>query len=326
MKNRVCRALGIQYPVIQGAMAWQAKPQLVAAVSNAGGLGVIGCGGMPVDVVRESVAETRRLTDKPFGFNLFMDAGPQLEELLTATVPLDVPVLYADMLDLLDYDHAKRVYDLYKARGTKIVAKINCLHDAIVAEKAGADVLIAKGSCGSGHKTKIDTSVLLVECVNHVSIPVVASGGIATPQQMAGYVLMGAEGIEMGAAFIATEEAPCHINCKNGIVAACDLDPVAIGECTGEASWQIRNKKAERLLAIEANHIRAEAVPLFMKEAMGSGRTAAETGDVEENGSIMCGQVVALIDSIEPVSHRVVDMCRECEKLLKASASLGLDD
>ena len=323
MKNRVCKALGIQYPVIQGAMAWQAKPQLVAAVSNVGGLGVIGCGGMPPEVVRESVEETRRLTDKPFGFNLFMDAGDLLEKLLEVTVPMKIPVLYADTLSLLEYNHAKRIYDLYKAGGTKIVAKINCLQDAIVAEQAGADVIIAKGTAGGGHKTKIDTSVLLVECV---SIPVIASGGIATPQQMAGYFMMGAEGIEMGAAFIATEEAPCHINCKTGIVKAIDLDPVYIGECTGEASWQIRNKKAERLLAIEATHTKAEAIPLFMKEAMGSGRRAAETGDVEENGSIMCGQAVALIDSIVPVSERVVGMCRECEKLPKSSVSLGLDD
>ena len=324
MSNRVCDALGIQYPIIQGAMAWNSMPQLVAAVSNAGGLGVLGSGPMPPNITVENICEIRNQTDKPFGFNLFLDAGDLLEQKVEATVKLDVPVLYIDTLNLLEYEFTHRIYSMYKERGTKIVAKVNCLQDAEVAEKAGADVLVTKGCTGGGHKTKIDTSVLLVETVKHVSLPVCASGGIATPEQMAGYILMGAEGVEMGAAFIATEEANAHINYKNGIVKACDLDPVYVGDCTGEASWQLKNKKAERLMEIEAKYPREDAAPRFKQLAAGSGRIAATTGDVEENGSIMCGQAVALIDAVVPVSQRVEGMCRRCEEILRTSATLGL--
>ena len=324
MSNRVCEALGIRFPVIQGAMAWNSMPQLVAAVSNAGGLGVLGSGPMPPDITVENIQKIREMTDKPFGFNLFLDEGELLHKKVEATVDLHVPVLYVDTLNLLEYEFTHRFYSMYKEKGTKIVAKVNCLQDAIVAERAGADVIITKGCSGGGHKTKIDTSILLVETVRHVSLPVCASGGIATPEQMAGYILMGAEGIEMGAAFIATEEANAHINYKNGIVAACDLDPVYVGDCTGEASWQLKNKKAEKLMEIEASYPRAEAAPLFKKLAAGSGRIAATTGDVQENGSIMCGQAVALINGIVPVSQRIEGMCTACEKLLKASATLGL--
>lgn len=324
MNNRVCSTLGIQYPVIQGAMAWNSMPQLVAAVSNAGGLGVLGSGPMPPDVTVENIRDIQSRTDKPFGFNLFLDAGELLEKKVAATLDLKVPVLYIDTLNLLEYKFTHRIYSMYKERGTKIVAKVNCLHDAEVAEKAGADVLITKGCTGGGHKTKIDTSVLLVETVRHVSLPVCASGGIATAEQMAGYVLMGAEGIEMGAAFIATEEANAHINYKTGIVKAGDLDAVYLGDCTGEASWQLKNKKAERLMEIEAGYPRAEAAPLFKKLAAGSGRIAATTGDVEEEGSIMCGQAAALIDAVVPVSARIAGICGDCERMLRASASLGL--
>jgi len=324
MSNRVCEALGISYPIIQGAMAWNSMPQLVAAVSNAGGLGVLGSGPMPADIAKENILQIKDMTDKPFAFNVFMDPGQHLEDFLEATLSLKAPVVYIDTLNILEYEFTKKNYDLFHAEGTKVVAKVNCLEDAIVAEKAGADVIITKGVTGGGHKTKIDTSILLMEAVKNVKIPVVASGGIATPEQMAGYILMGAEGIEMGCAFIATEEANAHINYKNGILAACDLDPVYVGECTGEASWQLYNKKAQKLIEIEATHTKEEAAPLFKKLAAGSGRIAATTGDVEIEGSIMCGQSAALIDSIVPVRERIEGMCRKCEEILKKGATLGL--
>ena len=324
MSNRVCDVLGIQYPVIQGAMAWNAMPQLVAAVSNAGGLGILGSGPMPADIARDNINQIKEMTDKPFGFNIFLDPGDHLEEMVEATLPLKAPVIYLDTLNLLEYEFTKKYYDMFHAEGSKIIAKVNCLQDAIVAEKAGADVIITKGMTGGGHKTKIDTSVLLLEAVKNVKIPVVASGDIATPEQMAGYVLMGAEGIEMGCAFIATEEANAHVNYKTGIVAANDLDPVYVGDCTGEASWQLRNRKAEKLMEIEASYPRAEAAPLFKQLAAGSGRIAAQTGDVQDKGSIMCGQAAALVDSIVPVSERIEGMCRKCEEILRKGATLGL--
>ena len=325
MTNRVCKALNIQYPIVQGAMAWNSMPELVAAVSNAGGLGVLGSGPMTAAITLENVEKIRGLTDKPFGVNVFLDAGPLLEEKAEQLSKANIPVIYIDTLNILQYDFTKKYYDIFKSGGSKIVAKINCLEDALVAERCGADVIIAKGLEGGGHKSKIAAGILLTEVVEKVrSVPVMASGGIATPHQMAGYVLMGAEGIEMGTAFIATEESPVHVNYKKGIVDACDIDAVYLGDCTGEASWQIRNQKAARLDAIEANNVRSVAAELFKKEAAGSGRIAAQTGDTQIKGSIMCGATVALIHKISTVEKLVKGMCEECEAILKQSASLGL--
>ncbi len=325
MNNRVCKALGIRYPVVQGAMAWNSMPELVAAVSNAGGLGVLGSGPMPADIALENIEKIRALTDKPFGVNVFLDAGPMLEEKAEKLSKANIPVIYIDTLNILQRDFTKKYYDIFKQGGSRILAKINCLEDALVAEACGADAIICKGLEGGGHKSKIAAGILLTEVAQHIkNTPLLVSGGIAAPSQMAGYVLMGAEGIEMGTAFIATEESPVHPNYKTGIVAACDIDAVYLGDCTGEASWQVRNEKAKRLDAIEANNVRSVAAELFKKEAAGSGRIAAQTGDTQINGSIMCGATVALVNSISTVDERVRGMCEQCEALLRRSATLGL--
>lgn len=183
MANRVCTALGIQYPVIQGAMAWTSMAPLVAAVSKAGGLGVLGSGFMPKEVILEQVAAVRSMTDKPFAANLFLDPGPQLEVGVQAILEGKVPVVYIDSLNLLKYDFTKEYYDRFHAAGCKVVAKINYLEDALVAERAGADVIITKGMEGGGHCTKVSARVLLAEVTEHItSVPIVASGGIATPR------------------------------------------------------------------------------------------------------------------------------------------------
>ena len=325
MSNRVCEALGIQYPVVCGAMAWNSMPALVAAVSNAGGLGVLGSGPMPVDVMLDCIEEIRTLTDKPFGVNVFLDAGQLLEDKAEKIPPVHVPVIYIDTLNILEDEFTKKYYDIFKAGGSKIVAKINCLEDALVAERCGADVIICKGMEGGGHKAKIAAGILLSEVVEQVkSVPVMVSGGIVNPHQFAGYVVMGAEGIEMGTAFIATNEATAHMNYKTTIVDARDIDAVYLGDCTGEASWQVWNEKAKKLREIESTMPWNEAAPLFKKMAAGSGRIAAQTGDVQEKGSVMCGQTVSLVHEIVPVRDRVVGMCEACEELLRASATLGL--
>lgn len=325
MTNRVCKALNIRYPIVQGAMAWNSMPELVSAVSNAGGLGVLGSGPMPADIALENIEKIRSMTDNPFGVNVFLDAGPMLEEKAEKLSSANIPVIYIDTLNILTYDFTKKYYDIFKAGGSRIVAKINCLEDAVVAEQCGADVIIAKGLEGGGHKSKIAAGILLAEVLEHIKcVPVMVSGGIATPRQMAGYILMGAEGVEMGTAFIATHESPVHVNYKTGILAARDIDALYLGDCTGEASWQIRNQKAARLDAIEANNVRSVAAELFKKEAAGSGRIAAQTGDTQINGSIMCGATVALIHELATVAQRVKGMCEECEAILRQSATLGL--
>lgn len=323
MANRVCTALGIQYPVIQGAMAWTSMAPLVAAVSKAGGLGVLGSGFMPKEVILEQVAAVRAMTDKPFAANLFLDPGPQLEVGVQAILEGKVPVVYIDSLNLLKYDFTKEYYDRFHAAGCKVVAKINYLEDALVAERAGADVIITKGMEGGGHCTKVSARVLLAEVTEHItSVPIVASGGIATPRQAAACTVLGAEGVEMGTAFMASEECPVHPNVKNAIVEATDRDIVACGQSTGEPSWQIRNALAEKLLNIEQEYPWTQAADLIRKASEGSLRIASLEGEVEEHGAVMGGQVAGLIHQIRPVSQLVSDFCHQWQQYLTQSYSV----
>ena len=322
MGNRVCEALGIEYPVIQGAMAWTSMAPLVAAVSEAGGLGVLGSGFMPKEIILGQVEAVRKMTDKPFAANLFLDPGPQLEIGTQAILEGKVPVVYIDSLNLLQYDLTKEYYDRFHAAGCKVVAKINYLEDAVVAEKAGADVIITKGVEGGGHCTKVSGRVLLAEVTDAVSIPVVASGGIATPRQAAACTVMGAEGVEMGTAFVASQECPVHINVKNAIVNAIDRDIVACGASTGEPSWQIHNKLAQRMLEIEREHPWTEAADMIREVSAGSLRIASVDGEVEEHGAVLGGQVVGLIHEIKPVKALVADFCQEWQQWLSKSYTL----
>ena len=323
MANRVCTTLGIQYPVIQGAMAWTSMAPLVAAVSKAGGLGVLGSGFMPKEVILEQVAAVRSMTDKPFAANLFLDPGPQLEVGVQAILEGKVPVVYIDSLNLLKYDFTKEYYDRFHAAGCKVVAKINYLEDALVAERAGADVIITKGMEGGGHCTKVSARVLLAEVTEHItSVPIVASGGIATPRQAAACTVLGAEGVEMGTAFMASEECPVHPNVKNAIVKATDRDIVACGQSTGEPSWQIRNALAEKLLNIEQEYPWTQAADLIRKASEGSLRIASLEGEVEEHGAVMGGQVAGLIHQIRPVSQLASDFCHQWQQYLTQSYSV----
>ena len=295
---------------------------LVAAVSEAGGLGVLGSGFMPKEIILGQVEAVRKMTGKPFAANLFLDPGPQLEVGTQAILEGKVPVVYIDSLNLLQYDLTKEYYDRFHAAGCKVVAKINYLEDAIVAEKAGADVIITKGVEGGGHCTKVSGRVLLAEVTGAVSIPVVASGGIATPRQAAACTVMGAEGVEMGTAFVASQECPVHINVKNAIVNAIDRDIVACGASTGEPSWQIHNKLAQRMLEIEREHPWTEAADMIREVSAGSLRIASVDGEVEEHGAVLGGQVVGLIHEIKPVKALVADFCQEWQQWLNKSYTL----
>ena len=322
MANRLCQALGIEYPVIQGAMAWTSMAPLVAAVSEAGGLGVLGSGFMPKEIILGQVEAVRKMTGKPFAANLFLDPGPPLETGTQAILEGQVPVVYIDSLNLLEYGAAKECYDRFHAAGCKVIAKINYLEDAIVAERAGADVIIAKGVEGGGHCTKVSGRVLLAEVTGAVSIPVVASGGIATPRQAAACTVMGADGVEMGTAFMASEECPVHINVKKAVVSATDRDIVACGASTGEPSWQIRNRLADRLLQIEREHPWSEAAGLIREASAGSLRIASLDGEVEEQGAVMSGQAAGLIHEIQPVKALVAGFCERWQEWLNRRYTL----
>lgn len=322
MSNRLCDALGIEYPVICGAMAWTSMAPLVAAVSKAGGLGVLGSGFMPKEIILAQMAAVREMTDKPFAANLFLDPGPMLDNGVQAILEGKPAVAYIDSLNLLEYEFTKKYYDIFHENGIKVVAKINYLEDALVAAKAGADAIITKGFEGGGHVTKVSARVLLAEVTQAIKdIPIVASGGIATPRQAAGCSVQGADGIEMGTAFMATSECPIHLNSKQAIVEATDRDIVACGMSTGEPSWQIKNALAEEMLKIDAQLPWSEAADKIREMSAGSLRIAALEGD-REKGAVLAGQVCGLIHDIVPCEERIVKFCEEWAALLKQQYSL----
>ncbi|MCF0230607.1 MAG: nitronate monooxygenase, partial [Parasporobacterium sp.] len=233
MANKVCEALNIKYPVIQGAMAWVATAPLAAAVSNAGGLGVLGVGFATPEIIREQIVKTRELTEKPFAANVFM-----IPALLERNNPIFLeekpPVLYVDILANLDPVLADKYFKIWHEAGIKIVFKASFISDAIMAEKAGADVIIVKGWEGGGHVTDESTMVLVPQAADVLTVPLVAGGGIADGRGMAAAIMLGADGIEMGSAFCIAEETAVHENFKKSILEAGDMSTVITGYCTGE--------------------------------------------------------------------------------------------
>ncbi len=316
--NRVCEVLGIEKPVIQGPMAWVSTAPLVAAASNAGALGVLGVGFAPEPFIREQIAQTRALTDKPFGMNCIMipDNLEHVTSIITSEKP---PVVYADTIDGLDMELCKKYFDIWHEAGCKIVVKASHIADAIIAEKAGADVMIVKGWEGGGHVTFEATTVLVPQAADLMKIPVVASGGIADGRGVAAAIAMGADGFEMGTVFMAAEETMVHPAAKQAVVDAGDMSTVITGYSTDEPCRQIRNKLADELIQIEAENTKAEAAKLLLPVAESSLRKGMAEGDME-NGAVMAGQITALVNEIRPVAKIIDDTIAQAKEILAKAA------
>ena len=315
MANRVCEILGIEKPVICGPMAWVSNAPLVAAVSNAGGLGVLGVAFAPVDFALAQIEETRRLTDKPFAINVMI--APQIMENVTELIKLTkVPVVYADTLDALDEDLARKYFDIWHEQGAKIVVKIGDVPSAKLLENAGADVIIAKGWEAGGHVASVGTLPLVPAVKDAVKAPVVASGGIADGRGMAASIALGAEGIEMGTAFMVAAETPIHENAKQALVEAVETDGVLVGVCTGHPCRQLKNNLSDRMIALEANNAYSVAAVEFETYVQGSLRRAMVDGDVVDTGAVMCGQNMALINAVRPAQEIIDTVLAEAREIL----------
>ena len=298
--NRVCQVLGIEKPVIQGPMAWISTAPLVAAVSNAGGLGILGVGFAPEGFIREQIAATRSMTDKPFGINTIM-IPQNLDHITSIITDVKPPVVYADTIDGLDSALCKKYFDIWHEAGCKIIVKASHISDAKIAADAGCDVMIVKGWEGGGHVTFEATTVLVPQAVDLLDIPVVASGGIADGRGIAATIAMGAEGFELGTAFMVAEETLVHPNVKQAIIEAGDMSTVITGYSTDEPCRQIKNKLANELIAIEANNTKAAAAEILRPVAESSLKKAMMEGDMED-GAVMAGQITALITEVRPAA------------------------
>ena len=313
--NRVCQALGIEMPIIQGPMAWISTAPLVAEVSNNGGLGVLGLGFAESDFITAQIQQTKRLTEKPFGLNVFVT--PDLLDSRTDIVRKEhPPVVYADTLLDLDYALSKKYFEIWHQVGAKIIVKASTIKDAVTGERAGADVIIVKGWEGGGHVTPEATTVLVPQAADCLFTPLVAAGGIADGRGMAAAIALGAEGIEMGTAFLVATETPIPQNVKESVMKAEDMDTVITGYCTNEPCRQIKNKLSDELIAIESTYIKSEAADRLRDVAIFSLRKAMVEGDIE-GGAVMAGQIAPLVRQIRSVREIMDAMFLEYDRAVK---------
>ena len=300
--NRICELLGIEYPIIQGGMAWVATAELAAAVSNAGGLGLIAAGGAPADVVREQIKKARTLTDKPFGVNVML-MSPFSDEVMEVVIE-EKPAVVAT-----GAGNPGKYIERLKEAGIKIMPVIASVAMAKRMEKAGADAVIAEGTEAGGHIGELTTMVLTPQVVDAVSIPVVAAGGYADSRGTKAAFALGADGIQVGTRFICSTECIAHENFKNAILKAKDRDAVVTGRSTGAPVRALKNKLTKEYQRLEKEGASAEEI-----EELGVGglRRAFQDGDIE-NGSLMAGQSAAMVHEIQPCAEIVKDYFKDVQ-------------
>lgn len=291
--NKICKLLGIKYPIFQGAMAWIANGNLAGHVSKDGGLGIIAGGGMPVDILREEIRKVKSITSNPFGVNLMLMMA-DVEKQIDVCIEERVPVVTTGAGNPGPY------MEKLKAAGIKVIPVVASVALAKRMEKIGADAVIAEGMEGGGHIGTLTTMSLVPQVVEAVSIPVIAAGGIAGGKQFLAALSLGAEGIQVGTKFLVANECTVHENYKKVILKAKDRSTVSTGNYTGHPVRVIENKFAKQILEMEKVGTPKEEI-----EKLGTGRLrlAVVDGDVE-NGSVMAGQVAAMVN--EPMSTKEI--------------------
>lgn len=289
MDNRLCKLLGIEYPIIQGGMAWVATAELAAAVSNGGGLGLIAAGGAPADVVRAEIKKCRELTDKPFGVNVML-MSPFSEDVMQVVIEEKVAAVATGAGNPAKYIPA------LKEVGIKVLPVIASVAMAQKVEKLGADAVIAEGTEAGGHIGEITTMCLTPQVVDAVSIPVVCAGGIADARGALAAFALGADGIQVGTRFICSDECIAHDNYKQAVLKAKDRDAVVTGRSTGAPVRALKNKLTKEYQRLESENASFEEIENL---GMGGLRRAFLEGDIEM-GSLMAGQCAAMVKQIQP--------------------------
>lgn len=302
MSNRICELLGIEYPVLQGGMAWVATAELAAAVSNAGGLGIIAAGGAPADVVREQIKKARTLTDKPFGVNVML-MSPFADEVMQVVVE-EKPAVVAT-----GAGNPGKYIEPLKNAGIKIMPVVSSVALAKRMEKSGADAIIAEGCEAGGHIGELTTMVLVPQVADAVEIPVIGAGGVVDSRGTKAVFALGAEGIQVGTRFLCATECIAHDNYKQAVIKAKDRDAVVTGRSTGAPVRALKNK-----LTREYDRLEKEGASFDEIEALGVGglRRAFAEGDVEM-GSLMAGQSAAMVNKIEPCADIIKDLFKGVE-------------
>lgn len=306
MKTKVTELLGIEYPIIQGGMAWVAEYHLAAAVSEAGGLGIIGAGGAPAEFVREQIHKTKELTDKPFGVNLML-MNPEADAIAQIIVEEGVRVVTTGA------GNPGKYMAMWKEAGVKVIPVVASVALAKMMERAGADAVVAEGMESGGHIGAATTISLVPQVVDAVKIPVIAAGGICDGRGFAAAMMLGAQAVQMGTRFVVAKECIVHDNYKEKIIKAKDIDTEVTGVSHGHPIRQIRNKTTREYLKLEKEGASFEDLEHL---TLGSLRKAVVEGDVV-NGTIMAGQIAGLVKKEQSCRDMIEEIMAEAKLLLK---------
>ena len=296
MKTRVTELLGITYPIIQGGMAWVATHELASAVSNAGGLGIIGAGGAPASWVRDQIQAAKKETDKPFGVNLML-MNPEADAIAKVTTGAGNPAKYMQM---------------WKEAGIKVIPVVASVALAKLMERGGADAVVAEGTESGGHIGSQTTMTLVPQVVDAVSIPVIAAGGIADGRGFAAAMMLGADAVQMGTRFVVANESIVHENYKDRVIKAKDIDSEVTGMSTGHPIRVIRNKMTRQYLQMEKDGASLDELEQL---TLGALRKAVVEGDVMY-GSVMAGQSAGLVRKKESCAEIIQEIMADAHKLL----------
>ena len=305
MKTRITELLGIEYPIIQGGMAWVAEYNLAAAVSNAGGFGIIGAASAPPEVVREQIRKCKELTDKPFGVNVML-MNPNAEEVAKIVIEEGVKAVTTGA------GNPAKFIPMWKEAGVKVIPVVASVAMAVMMERAGADAIVAEGMESGGHIGETTTMALLPQVVDAVNIPVIGAGGIADGRGFAAAIMLGAEAVQMGTAFLVAKENIVHEKYRNKVIAAKDIDSVVTGTSTGHPVRGLRNHMTKEYLRLEKE---GATIDELEKITLGALRRAVIEGDAKD-GTVMAGQIAGLIKKEATCKEIITSIYNEGVELL----------
>lgn len=302
--NNICDLLNIKYPIIQGGMAWVSDSSLAAAVSNAGGLGIIAGANAPANLIREEIKKAKELTDKPFGVNIML-LSENADELSEMVIEEGVKVVTTGA------GNPGKYIEKWKKAGIKVIPVVASVALAKRMERAGADAIIAEGCEAGGHIGKLTTMVLIPQVVDAVNIPVIAAGGIGDGRGIAASFMLGANGVQVGTRFLVANECTIHENYKDAVIKSKDIDTVVTGRPTGHPVQVIKNKLAREYLNLEKNNASIDEIEELGKGAL---RKAVKDGNIDE-GSLMAGQISGMVRKKQSAKEIIEEMFNEYDKL-----------
>lgn len=308
MKTRVTDLLGIEYPIIQGGMAWVANADLAANVSKAGGIGFIGAANAPAEWVRNEIRRAKQITDKPFGVNIML-LSEHADEVAQVVIEENVAAVSTGA------GNPGKYISKWKEAGIKVIPVVASVALAKLMERTGADMVIAEGMESGGHIGEQTTMTLVPQVADAVSIPVIAAGGIADARGLCAAFMLGAEAVQMGTIFVTAKESTVHQAYKDRIIAAKDIDSVVTGRSTGHPVRSLRNEMTRQYLELEKQKVSFEELEHL---TLGALRKAVVEGDVKM-GTVMAGQIAGLVKKELSCEEIIKGIMSQAERMLKCT-------